>query len=43
MVPDLEGAVALDLANNAIRCRYTVMGGLEDVWNLLRYRDGENE
>jgi len=43
MIPDLQRAVALDLTDNAIRSRHAVMRSLEDVRNLLRNGNGEDE
>lgn len=43
MVPDLESTVALELANDTIRRRDTVVRGLENMRDLVGDRNGEDE
>jgi hypothetical protein len=43
MIPDLKRAFTLYLADNAVRCRDTVMRGLKNMWDLLRDWDREDE
>jgi hypothetical protein len=43
MIPDMKSAVALDLAQDAVRGSGKVMRRLEDVWNVLWYGYREDE
>jgi hypothetical protein len=43
MVPDLKRTVPLDLAHNAVRSGDTVVGGLENTWDLFRNGNGKDE
>jgi hypothetical protein len=43
MVPDLEGTMTFDFADNAISRSDRVVSSLEDGRNLFRNRKGEDE
>ena len=43
MIPDVKGTVALDLAQHTIRGTSKMMGGLEDIGNLFRNWNREDE
>ena len=43
VVPDLQNAIALDFADNAVRCRNAVVRSLENSWNAFRNRNGKDE
>lgn len=43
MVPDMEGAVALELAKDSIRGAAEVVRGLKDIWNDLRHWQSVDE
>jgi hypothetical protein len=43
MVPDLEGTLTFDFADNAVGSSNRVVGSLEDGGNLLRNGEREDE
>lgn len=43
MIPDVQADIAFGLAKDAICRTREVMRGLEDIWNLLWHRNGEDK